>query len=110
MATEPPTYRAFYGLGQLVPDEGPAIKVRYDIVVASRRVDTSNLAGLGESLRGCELGEGFIMLMDNSDVGLIDVSQMYTLECVDGKRCRAVLRYNHNMSLTRFLITCSPAD
>ena len=110
MITDPNTYRAFFGLGQLVRDDGPPIRVRYDIVAASRRVDTSSLAGPGESLQGCEQGEGFVMLMDNSDAGLIDVSLKYTLECVDGKRCQAVLSHDRNMSLTRFLMACSPAD
>ena len=108
MITEPQTYRAFFGLGHLVRDDGPPIKVRYDIVVASRRIDTSVPAGPG--IHGCEYGEGFIVLIDNGAVGLIDVSLEYTLECADGKLYRAMLGHDRNMSLTRFLITCSPSD
>lgn len=108
MATVSQTHRAFFGFGQLVRDNEPPINVRYDIVVTARPVDAFAVVDPAEQQWEWDKAEGFVTLVSNSDVGLIDPTPEYTLLLPNGRQCRLTL--SHGVSLTRFLITCPPGD
>jgi hypothetical protein len=110
MENEVQPLRAVFGRGCLFRTNEPPIAVRYDVVLVALPVAITTVASPGEVQWQWSKAEGFITLVDNSDVGLIDVNVEYTLELADGRRCRALLGHDRNMSMTRFIITCSPAD
>jgi hypothetical protein len=110
MATVSQTHRAFFGLGRLVRDNNPPIQVRYDVVVTSRPADAFAEVDPTEQQWEWDKAEGFVTLVNHSDVGLIEPNQAYTLLLADGRRCRPALSHDRDKSLTRFLITCPPND
>ena len=110
MENEVQSLHAVFGRGQLMRGKEPPIDVRYDVVLVALPVAMTIVGSPSEVQWEWTKAEGFVTLVDNNDVGLIDVSVEYTLELADGRRCRALLGHDHNMLMTRFLITYSPAE
>ncbi len=110
MENEVQTLRAVFGRGQLLSANEQPIDVRYDVVLVALPVDINPGSSPGEVQWQWSKAEGFVTLVDNSDVGLIDVRVEYTLEFADGRRCRVLLGHDRNMSMIRFIITCLPAE